>query len=83
MRRARSNSGSVVELIDRRFKLANALSRGAEIAQVFALSGLRFHNPRESVMGHCLVARRLGAQFSKREGFALELIAKSTYLAPE
>lgn len=34
-------------------------------------------------MGHRLVARRLGAQLAKGEGFALGLISKSTHLAPE
>jgi hypothetical protein len=51
----------LVKLIDRGFELGNALSRGAEISKVLALSGLRLLDPRKRVMGHCLVARRLGA----------------------
>jgi hypothetical protein len=34
-------------------------------------------------MGHRLVARRLGAQFSKSQGFALQLITESANLAAE
>jgi hypothetical protein len=54
-------------LIDRDFELGHALSRGAEISKVSALSGLGLLDPREGVMGHRLVARRWGAQLPKSE----------------
>ena len=72
-----------MQLIDGRLELRDALSRSAEIAKVFAVSSLGFVGPCESVVSHGLVARRLGAQLSKGEGFALQLITKSSHLAAQ
>ena len=48
-------------MIDGRFELGDALSRGAKIAKVFALASLRLVGAREGIVGHRLVARGLSA----------------------